>query len=65
MHRLNSVKTLIEKSQGGSSEAICNYIRLDAHKKTISYCMKDASGRVQREGKVGSKAGLCAIGICW
>ena len=30
------------------------YIGLDVHKKTISYCVKDASGRVQREGKVGS-----------
>src|SRR5258707_12106752 len=31
-----------------------NYIGLDVHKKTISYCVKDASGRVQQEGKVGS-----------
>src|SRR5260370_5975964 len=31
-----------------------NYTRLDVHKKTISYCVKDASGRVQQEGKVGS-----------
>ena len=30
------------------------YIGLDVHKKTISYCVKDASGRVQQEGKVGS-----------
>jgi hypothetical protein len=26
------------------------YIGLDVHKKTISYCVKDASGRVQQEG---------------
>jgi transposase len=30
------------------------YIGLDVHKKTISYCVKDASGRIQQEGKVGS-----------
>jgi transposase len=30
------------------------YIGLDVHKKTISYCVKDAGGRVQQEGKVGS-----------
>jgi transposase len=31
-----------------------NYIGLDVHKKTISYCVKDASGRIQQEGKVGA-----------
>src|SRR5258705_6828787 len=31
-----------------------NYIGLDVHKKTISYCVKDVSGRVQQEGKIGS-----------
>jgi len=30
------------------------YIGLDVHKKTISYCMKDATGHVHREGKIGS-----------
>jgi len=30
------------------------YIGLDVHKKTISYCVKDAAGHVHREGKVGS-----------
>jgi hypothetical protein len=29
-------------------------IGLDVHKKTISYCVKDAAGHVHREGKVGS-----------
>jgi len=29
------------------------YIGLDVHKKTISYCIKDASGKVYQEGKVG------------
>ena len=30
------------------------YIGLDVHKRTISYCVKDAAGRVQMEGKVGA-----------
>src|SRR6202158_3539709 len=30
------------------------YIGLDVHKKTISFCVKDASGRVQQEGKLGA-----------
>src|SRR6266536_2056492 len=30
------------------------YIGLDVHKKTISYCVKDASGQVQQEGKDGA-----------
>jgi len=30
------------------------YIGLDVHKKTISYCVKDAAGHVHQEGKFGS-----------
>jgi len=30
------------------------YIGLDVHKETISYCVKDATGHVRREGKIGS-----------
>jgi Transposase len=30
------------------------YIGLDVHKKTISYCVKDASGRVHQEGRLGA-----------
>jgi transposase len=30
------------------------YIGLDVHKKTISYCVKDASGQIHREGKIGA-----------
>ena len=30
------------------------YIGLDVHKKTISYCVKDGSGQVHQEGKVGA-----------
>ena len=27
---------------------------LDVHKRTISYCVKDAAGHVHQEGKIGS-----------
>jgi transposase len=30
------------------------FIGLDVHKKTISYCVKHAAGRVHQEGKIGS-----------
>jgi hypothetical protein len=30
------------------------FIGLDVHKKTISYCVKDAAGCVHGEGKIGS-----------
>ena len=30
------------------------YIGLDVHKKTISYCVKDAAGEIHQEGKIGS-----------
>ena len=30
------------------------YIGLDVHEKTIRYCVKDASGQVQREGTIGA-----------
>src|SRR5207253_10217668 len=30
------------------------YIGLDVHKKTISYCIKDVSGQVHREGQIGA-----------
>jgi transposase len=42
-----------ENNLGGSSETMY-FIGLDVHKKTISFCVKDAAGRVHREGKVGS-----------
>jgi transposase len=32
-------------------ENMC-YIGLDVHKKTISYCVKDGSGRIHAEGTV-------------
>jgi transposase len=33
---------------------IMYYIGLDVHKKTISYCVKDGSGQVHQEGKIGA-----------
>jgi len=30
------------------------YIGLDVHKKTISYCVKEANGHIHAEGKVGA-----------
>jgi transposase len=30
------------------------YIGLDVHKKTISYCVKDAAGKIHSEGRIGS-----------
>ena len=30
------------------------YIGLGVHKKTISYCVKDVSGRIELKDKVGS-----------
>ena len=44
-----------ENYLGGSSETMY-FIGLDVHKKTISYCVKDASGQVLREGKIRSYA---------
>src|ERR1700730_7019871 len=42
-----------ENNHGGSSMDIMYYIGLDVHKKTISFCVKDASGQVHQEGKIG------------
>ena len=42
-----------ENNLGGSSKTMY-YIGLDVHKKTISYCVKDAAGCVYQEGKIGS-----------
>jgi len=30
------------------------YIGLDVHKKSISYCVKDASGQIHQQGKAGA-----------
>ena len=44
-----------ENNLGGSSETMY-FIGLDVHKKTISYCVKDAAGCVHGEGKIGPDA---------
>src|SRR6201996_2959483 len=51
-----------ENDLGGSSETRY-YIGLDVHKKTISYCVKDAAGRVYQEGKIGSSRGELDVWI--
>src|SRR5713226_834407 len=43
-----------ENNHRGSSMDIMYYIGLDVHKKTISYCVKDARGQVHQEGKIGA-----------
>ena len=48
-----SDETDSENYLGGSSQTMY-YIGLDVHRRTISYCVKDAAGRVQMEGKIGS-----------
>ncbi len=42
-----------ENNLGGSSETMY-FIGLDVHKKSISFCVKDAAGRVHQEGKVAA-----------
>src|ERR1035437_2119610 len=40
------------KSPGGPSELNMYYIGLDLHKQTISYCVKEANGRIVAEGSI-------------
>ena len=54
LHRLNSAATLIQRTPTEAPRLHMYYIGLDVHKKTISYCVKDVSGRIQQEGKIGS-----------
>jgi hypothetical protein len=51
---LNSTGTLIQRTTTKAPHGHMYYIGLDVHKKTISYCVKDVSGRVHQEGKVGA-----------
>jgi len=51
---LNSTGTLIQTTTTEAPQGHMYYIGLDVHKKTISYCVKDASGQVHQEGKVGA-----------
>jgi transposase len=52
---LNSAATLIQTTTTEAPRRHMYYIGLDVHKKTISYCVKDASGQVHQEGQVGAK----------
>jgi hypothetical protein len=60
--KLNSTGTLIQRTtMEAPQRGICithvlhlYYIGLDVHKKTISYCVKDVSGQVHQEGKIGT-----------
>jgi hypothetical protein len=47
LHRLNSAVTLIQRTTTEAPRQHMYYIGLDVHKKTISYCVKDVSGRIQ------------------
>ena len=51
---LNSAATLIQRTTTEAPRGHMYYIGLDVHKKTISYCVKDASGQVHQEGQVGA-----------
>src|SRR5712692_8781141 len=52
--KLNSTGTLIQTTTTEAPQGHMYYIGLDVHKKTISYCVKDTSGQVHQEGKVGA-----------
>ena len=52
--RLNSTGTLIQKTTMEAPQGHMYYVGLDVHKKTISYCVKDSSGQVHLEGKIGA-----------
>src|SRR5437870_405305 len=52
--KLNSTGTLSQRTTTEAPQGHMYYIGLDVHKKTISYCVKDASGQVHQEGKVGA-----------
>src|SRR5437588_12729023 len=52
VERLNSTGTLIKTTTTEAPQGHMYYIGLDVNKKTISYCVKDVSGRVHQEGKL-------------
>src|ERR1035437_1552544 len=52
--KLNSAATLIQRTTTEAPRDHMYYIGLDVHKRTISYCVKDAAGHVHQEGKIGS-----------
>ena len=52
--KLNSTGTLIREQLWRLLNRHMYYIGLDVHKKTISYCVKDASGQIERQGTIGA-----------
>src|SRR5881275_3704143 len=52
--KLNSTGTLIQRTTTEAPQGHMYYIGPDVHKKTISYCVKDASGQVHQEGQIRS-----------
>ena len=44
---LNSTGTLIQRTTTEAPRGPTYYIGLDLHNKTISYCIKDASGQIR------------------
>jgi hypothetical protein len=51
-NKLNSTGTLIQETPWRLFNKHMYYIGLDVHKKTISYCVKDLGGQIQREGTI-------------
>jgi len=58
---LNSAETLIQRTTTEAPRGHMYYIGLDVHKKTISYCVKDVSGRVHQEGRLGATRCLSSV----
>ena len=54
LHKLNPAATLIQRTTTEAPRDHMYYIGLDVHKRTISYCVKDAAGHMHQEGKIGS-----------
>jgi len=47
VQKLNSATLLIQRHPEGSPMQSMYYIGLDVHKGTISYCVKDGSGKIR------------------
>ncbi len=52
--RLNSMERLIHRTTTEAPPGHMDYSGLDVHKKTISYWVKDASGQIHQQGKIGA-----------
>ncbi len=52
MYKGSTQRTLIQKHQGGSPMEPMSYIGLDVHKRKLSYCVKDSSGKLPSEGSI-------------